>query len=378
MHSLLVVLLVSVGMLVLLRAAIRIKSPFWSRQPVFHPYNVFLWAGEPGIIQENAPPLAPPVDLIRTLTREASDLTEEDREMVTEHLQDHYLRSKVADYVPTVEHVFSYLVPQSHAPIVCLVRPPGGALECSITARPLSVRMAQARREQLEVYYVDNLCARPDKRRTGVAEKAISTLYYELRRRNPSIRACLFKREGASMWIRPVVRYSTVGLLVKHLASQPGTWAPPSPAGEADASRIWSAISERLDTLDLSARIDPGLFAHLVRTGQLLVYELRSNIYVYRRACCSYPEGRAVECIFASVAKGPHADPLGSFCASAVSAGRDDGAHIILLEATGDSRAIADRLANTSVPFLFSSPTSFFLYNHSAREVEASNCGLLY
>ena len=121
--------------------------------------------------------------------------------------------------------------------------------------------------------------------------------------------------------------------------------------------------------------MEPGLFSRLIKADQLLVYEHMRAIFVYRQTCCTYQEGRAIECIFASV---PSDQDLGCFYAPTVAASRDGRADVVLLEATGDNSRIAKQLSDDGIRFLFQAPTSFFLYNHSARKVEARDCGLLY
>ena len=60
------------------------------------------------------------------------------------------------------------------------------------------------------MYYVDNLCVHPDYRKDGIAPKTIQTHYYNLRKNNPKIKICLFKREGDLNAIVPLTTYKTV------------------------------------------------------------------------------------------------------------------------------------------------------------------------
>ena len=76
-----------------------------------------------------------------------------------------------------------------------------------ITARPLTITLGK--QKPFQIYYVDNLCVRPDYRKKGLAPEMIQTLYYNLRQNNKKIQTCLFKREGELNAIVPLTTFTT-------------------------------------------------------------------------------------------------------------------------------------------------------------------------
>jgi hypothetical protein len=365
---------------------VRIISPFWSRQPVFHPYNMILWSQPPRVIEPALPDTRVPVDQLTVTTVTGGQIGPEDRQKVTELLRDHYLRTARTNYLPSEDHIFSYLRDQSHPAFVGRIRGQG-QLDGVVTARPLHIqlRAAGGPPSDFDTYYVDNLCVRKDKRKRGLAEKAIATIYYELRHRNDGINTCLFKREGGTMWIRPLVSFSTRGLLVKHLIQSKRITVLAQPlverVKEGQSAGAWTEMATKTRDAACAVRLDPGIFRDLVRRKQLLVYRVRdTGLYVFRRTCCIYPEGEAIECI-SSFPTGAEPDPALFFrgFALAVSAvAKDTGASVVLLEETGGNVEIGRQLAEEGITALFKCPTTFFLYNHSARQVPAEDVHLLY
>jgi len=262
---------------------LKCKMPFWSKQPVFHWYNLSYWlSGPPGLISKELPLINKYVDLfnIKTLSLSNDDRTEESTAAMCEFIKDNYIAVGTNTngvgtdtnanavgtctnanavgtgtnanavgtgtnanavctgtdtiYAPTKAHILDYLLHSNHPSYFTVYQEP--KLFCQseestskdivavISARPLYVRLNKkslfgAEKTMFTTYYVDNLCVHPAYRKKGIASTMIQTHYYNLRRQNKQITTCLFKREGALNAIVPLVAFNTYCLSLAGLVN---------------------------------------------------------------------------------------------------------------------------------------------------------------
>ena len=85
----------------------KIKSPFWSRQPVFHFHNIYYWFFPPGIIQHNLPILNQFYNS-SILFNTYSDTNDQKKNDLFHLIRYNYLLDKKLQYKPTQKSIFTY------------------------------------------------------------------------------------------------------------------------------------------------------------------------------------------------------------------------------------------------------------------------------
>ena len=104
----------------LFKAYFRIKYPFWSIQPVFQYYNLYYWCFPPGIINQSLPNKHKTYYDYSIQFSTFENLKQHEKEDFINLLQQHYLRSKDVDYIPSETAVQSYLSNLKYEPLVGL------------------------------------------------------------------------------------------------------------------------------------------------------------------------------------------------------------------------------------------------------------------
>ena len=196
---------------ILIMGYIKLRYRFWSKQPVFHYYNVLYWVRPPGIIHHDIPESNEYVNIINVKTQDTASLSETDTTRIVNFIGNNYLRTKSTSYLPENKHVMTYFLNSNNKSYISIYKRPTLLYENEkyiteqkhvveneyfgmISARPLHVTLKS--KPMFTTYYVDNLCVHHGHRKKGIAQKLIQTIYYDIRRKNANINTCLFKREG--------------------------------------------------------------------------------------------------------------------------------------------------------------------------------------
>ena len=211
------------------RAYVSIKYPFWTKQPVFFPWNLTYWLRAPFTINDG--------EVVPTKYTNFTDISfstvslgkDDNIGELTRLVGDQYLRTKECHYAPSADVMTATFDGHSSPCYVSLYKKPVRTLhskfsegqkgtlpsgETSIlttvggmTTRPVKLRI---KREQMQAYYVDLLCVHSDYRKKRIANQIIETHHYYQRKSNPDIKVSLFKREGMLMRSMPLCEYSTI------------------------------------------------------------------------------------------------------------------------------------------------------------------------
>jgi hypothetical protein len=214
------IIAIFVAILISIYLCIIIKSPFWSRQPVFHSYNIryLLYdAMIPGrVIQKNtkrattndrAPNIVPRSfkyeNYINISTVKTSNLSPEKWQKITEFISTYYLNNDVGIYSPTVDNIRPYFSNNyKESSVISLYHGEKkhgvnglnrGDLNGLITSRIL--RFTITGFKSFNVYYVDFLCVHEKHRGKGIAPQLIQMHECNQRREIP-LEVSLFKKEG--------------------------------------------------------------------------------------------------------------------------------------------------------------------------------------
>jgi hypothetical protein len=204
----------------LFKAYFRIKYPFWSIQPVFQYYNLYYWCFPPGIINQSLPNKHKTYYDYSIQFSTFENLKQHEKEDFITLLQNHYLRSKEVDYVPTENAISSYLQNLESKSLVGLKyetkflnNQTHKKLIGTITGKPLTCYLDN---NKFNVNYVDFLCVHKKFRKKQVAPKLIHS-YYVNQRNIEKTQVFLFKRESSKTAYVPLTSYLSYGFNLHYL-----------------------------------------------------------------------------------------------------------------------------------------------------------------
>ena len=88
----------------------KLRHRFWSKQPVFHYYNLWYWLFPPGIINKDVPKMNEYVNIVNVKTRDILELCDDECINIVEFIANHYLRTKTTLYVPQKKQTGIYFI----------------------------------------------------------------------------------------------------------------------------------------------------------------------------------------------------------------------------------------------------------------------------
>jgi len=421
-------ILVSILLLYLIPTAyLRLKMPFWHTQPVFHLYNLKYWCSPPGQLggEGGSSPnptaaLANPTAANKFINLQNNDFIAITDKLVSESdvkfkqicnfIKDYYVIHKDASYKPSPTDILAYLQSNNHLSYFNVYQEPRMLFEKGvpsaitdyemlgvISARVLNVilyaksatKTKCKKRKEFPVYYIDNLCVKPDYRKKGIPPQMIQTLYHRISRANPKVRAYMFKREGSLNAIVPLVCYSTHAFDITNFIPDCLITGAMNiiEIGVQQLNVLYDFIKAQMMTFECAVLPDMSNLLHLIKSGKLLIYGLLFGggliaIYVFRPLELYYETKKAVECIAVISNCLTSEILLAGFNTSLLKmrARKDEQkADILLFEETAHSKSIITALQkNVYVKCNFKSPTAFFLYNYICYSFEAGKTLIIY
>jgi hypothetical protein len=466
----LIILVIVFIIYLIVAGTIRMKMPFWRTQPVFHMYNLKYWLKPPGFINLEPPPVNKFVNLINNdlIMVEAIDTNVKDTsakdtsakdtsakdtsanaikiKQICDFIRDYYVIHPRADYKPSEDDIMAYLHCSNHPSSFNIyqeqrmvinddketVSVPSFIKEIVgvVSTRVLNVSLNK-NKISFAVYYVDNLCVKPDYRKKGIPPQMIQTFYYNMSRINKKINAYMFKREGTLTAIVPLVYFDTHWFDIRQFTTD--EIINPSmtliAVGAEHLNVLIHFIKEQKKNLECTVLPDVSSLLNLIKLEKLLIYGiLRHNeliaIYVFRPLALYHKRGSAllnqrgsallnqrgsapfkppleregtsvegegamveaegavgktVECITIFTSENNNDILITGFNMSLIKVKEKCQAVTLLLEETGHSSPVIKALAlNSTVLRMFKSPTAFFLYNYACYSVRKEKAMLIY
>jgi len=405
MTTLLLAFVIMVILLYLiLTVYLKCKMPFWSKQPVFHMYNLRYWVSPPGLISADLPLLNKYVDFLHINTW---SLNEDPTALVTiicNFIKDNYIKNDaikndtITIYKPTKNNILAYLEASNHAGYVTVYQQPKllfnknvpestvDEVLAVITARPLYVRFNK-KKIAFPTYYVDNLCVHSAYRKKNLAANMIQTHYYNLRQRNKKIQTCLFKREGALNALVPLVTFTTYCMRISDVMAvcRDNCVLPPSltliDIGAGQLHLLTAFINSQLVKFACVILPDVTNIAHLIKTENVRVYALMEcaqivACYVFRLTELTYDGQRTCECIATLTAGGAVDIFRGGFGLACTALYHKGQYTQVLIEETAHTPLLFAKIP--APPALFRSPTAFFFYNYACYSIKNSEVLIIY
>lgn len=382
MHWFPVIIISIIALFLVSRATYRIAAPFWSRQPVFHPYRLDLWFRR-GVIGPDIP--EPDKDVDRSIIhwQPVAELPNKGKKEITSFISQHFLRTSDAVYTPEWKHISLGMEGCPHPSVFCIGRDRYGGMIASISARPLTLKLPG--RKSFWLYYIDNLCVHSGHRRRGLAPKAIRTLYQDIREKVRDVRVYLFKREGSVMRIMPLTVMDVCvfqSAAFKKLACKWPDQNMLAPKTEVEFSDVWSAALEMAMSSRVCIHMPMPSAIHAFKNLTMRVYAARGGdkilgVALFREPACTYEGEASIE--LASVVHSMSDTEASYFIAKACHrACVDSKAKLVVVDGCGQSGSFHDAMSIAGRSPVFKTRTSLFLYNYAEKPHAPSTCTFLF
>ena len=372
------------------------SSGFWSTQPVFHIHNISYWINPIGIVNKSPPHVTKFVNLVNTNTIKIPSCLKEYNDAssiikrICAFIQNNYMIHELVTYLPSFDDIIAYLECNKHPSFFITYEEPdihvnSIALERKIvgvmTARILNVSIKRKTSfDYFSVYYIDNLCIEPARRKRGITPQLIQTMYYNLSRAISSVNVYMFKREMKLNNIIPLTYYNTLLFDTQNLTLLYTKTHELIELSELNIKLFIDFIGYNKSRFDCIIFPDESSLVNLVIKKKLTIYlyivdTVVQLSIVYRNTSLSYCNVPAVECIsIVSTLKGDNDLIFKLFCESLV---HQKNSGILIIDDVSDSENLIKKLS-ASFKFTFKIPNAFYLFNYICYSYDKYRTLLIY
>jgi hypothetical protein len=384
----------------------KIKSPFWSRQPVNHPHHFYRKAFNPFVIKEEFY-ISKYINPLQITTQKWSEVNQE---VLEDFIQKHFYNTKQYHYRPISKiHIEPYYLEDKNAFVSHYYV--SNILVGVISNRTLVVHLKTPKiQTQFSVSYIDFLCVHEGHRRRNVAPELIQTHEHFQRTRSPQkCLISLFKKEGALHPFTPLVQYntlvcgldkqiyiqhtplsthlktvwfslSTIKKIVPHLYEMKNSkqaFITPSLTSimklvERKSIRIYGVIDSNTQEVVASYWFrDTGFYAPTVEgiNNDNKNKHSKPNVECFASLYASKKKGGLSQRDFTGGLS--QRDFTGGFLSALIDLNKEF--HLLQLESIGDNSIIAQ------LPWIteYKIPCAYYLYNYSYKTLPAANISIL-
>ena len=385
LYFLLIILLIYL----ILVASIKIKLKFWSKQPVFHVYNMFYWMFPPGIINHSLPNKNKYTNFSDIEILTYNQLTEKHLLNFTNIISKHYLNEKEITYSPKINNIKPYFENYQNSCFFGFYKKKGidsinnnivstDDLIGVITSRPLQVYLNN---NQFLTYYVDYLCVDKSHRKKGIAPELIQTIEYCHRRHNKKISTSFFKREGSLTLIVPLVIYYTYCFKFNTWNINKSLHASIKLVKITKNNIIYltSFINQQRSKFKCFINMPVNILIQLIESSNIYVYCLiKSDVviscYFFRNSCTYYENKKALDC-FCCI---NNTTNIPTFIVGfSLALQKFQSVYsILLMENIGHTTDIIQNIIIKHTP-RFVSKTAYYFYNFATRPLKEKDISML-
>ncbi len=373
-------------------AFIKLKFGFWSKQPVFHLYNLFYWLWPCGIIQHGQPPKTKFYNG-KVLTQKFKNMSTEKKDLFYTLIKSHFLNNKKEKYNPPKFAVLEYFNghnKDSHISLQfeILPSPNKGYLPnktatkviSAMTSRPLKAILND---NEVKVNYVDFLCVHKKYRKKGLAQKIIYSHYYNARK-DKAGPVFLFKREGIINFIVPLTVYNAHIFPLKYL-KHPNLELPNNIVchliNDANFALFSHFFGEIKKNFKCCITPEQSHIKHLVSKKLLFICLIMEGqtpigVYIYRNPFTKYEGKQSIECIASYYKIGYYDVFIKSFRNTIVLINHEYPIDILIMENISNNNDILNHLLKKTA-VLWKCPMAYFLYNFAYRPFFSSDVFLI-
>ena len=343
-----------ISLIIILYIWIKLYFQFWSRQPVFHIYNIYYWLFYQGIIQKELPG--------KNKFYNYDYQTEKyiPKDSLVEFIGNHFLNRPDIAYKPTKEAMTVYFT-QSIQPLMTTYYKDNQLVGC-ITARQLTITLYQ--QSKFPCYYIDFLCVHKDYRKQNIAPCLIQTHEYNQRKKT-KILVSLFKREGKLNIIVPLVLYKTYGYVIYKWKQE----LIPQPISASQLVYIFSKLNH------VKCKIIPNIstLIELIKAKLLIIRILGtidniSALYIFRDTQTNYRHKYCVESLYSYNFNLSNDIFLKGFKSSLSTLSYK----FVFIENFGDNNIINQLLGQQYSPSTIC-PMAYYLYNYVHKPINTKD-----
>lgn len=362
----------------------RLRFRFWSTQPVFHFHNLWYWLFPPGIIYHTPfkrnkyyTPYNVNVDTFNSL----SSLH---LEKCIDVIQQNYLQEKEILYNPTRSNIMSYFEGHNNPCFMSYyfknkvltdvktkrLIPQKDIIAC-LTARPLEITLYS--KENFNAYYVDYLCVKKGERKQGLAPRVIYTYAIESRIANPDISVFMFKREGESTAIVPIVVYNSFMYDLKFWNSNTRFPAPYKLTRVNDGNfnllvnkfqqiraKFACTITSNISNIEVLVK-NEWIIPYIIHDAHDIV-----AIYFFRNGCVTYEGGKVIELIASVLFQDEFTEFFELGVYMAIDELKKKHYKYFTAENMAHNGVLINNINNKKTP-MYSVPYSYYFYNFAVR-----------
>ena len=373
-----------ITIIILFYAIIKIRFRFWSKQPVFHFYNLWYWMFPPGIIVHDKPQENKYTNLKDIKFINYASLNSIDQERFIKFIQDHYLNTTEVQYKPEKGNIVPYFENTKNSFFSMYFKKNYDTDNESniitktnligvMTSRLLNVSINN---NEFTTYYVDYLCVHKDNRKQGVAQQIIQTHdYYQ--RNNTVVPTSFFKREGQLNAIVPLVVYRTYGFNMEYWNKSIDLHPQIKilRINKSNINLLSTFIKQHKNMFSVYVCPDINILIDLIESGNILIFCLMQNtnvlsIYFFRDSSTFYHERRALDC-FASI-NNCLDDTIFIAGLSKITKNLKDHYKFLIIENISHNYKIIENIIKEHTPY-FVSPTAYYFYNFATLPVLEKN-----
>lgn len=361
---------------------IKVRFNFWSKQPVFHLYNLYYWLWPCGVIQRELPPITKFYNR-KILTNKFKDVSAEKKELFYTLIKSHFLNGRKEIYNPPKFAVLEYFKghnKNSHLSLQFeklpmtnkgfLSQKSSNKVISAMSSRPLT---ATFNNKEVLVNYVDFLCVHKKYRKGGLAQQIIYSHYYNARNDNAGP-VFLFKREGVINFIVPLTVYTAHVFPLKYL-KHPNLDLPNNIVchliSDSNFSMFTHFFGEIKSKFKCCITPDQSHIKHLVSKKMLFICLIMEGqtpvgVYIYRTPFTKYDGKQSIECIASYYKLGYYDIFIKSFRNTIVLINQKYQIDILIMENISNNNDIINHLLKKST-VLWKCPMAYFLYNFAYK-----------
>ena len=344
---------------------VKLKNPFWSRQPIFHFYNLYYWIKPNQIIEE---------DLIKIdkfydddiYFEEFEKISTEKKDMFIDFIKNNYLTDEKEKYTPTKESITDIFTGHNEKSFISL-KIYNNKILSSIISNPLYFKYGD---KKLKAHYADFLCVDKIHRNKMYAAKQAYTHYYH-GRKNTNNDIVLFKRENKSNFIVPFTVYNNYIFKIDNWKSC-FTFEQPNITvvfvNKSNMNKFFSIYEKSKKKFKYFISFNLGnifnmIFNHHMVITCLMVNEIFVSYYVFKNPYTTYYDVKSLE--FCSSYKDDNIDDnsfvLGYMISQSL-VSKDLDTKIVLIENLANNDIIINKLM-TKYAYFAKTINSLYLYN---------------
>ena len=309
-----ILILIFIIILLVIYSYFKLKHPFWSKQPMYHIYNIKLLFQKNRIISNNLPKINKYVNTLNIKTITHNECDKKTQENIVEFIKDNFNNNINYKFIPDYDFIFSYFNFSNKPCYFSIYFKENIEYDVSnnifdnnditigsLLSRPLNINLNN---NKFTIYYSEYLCVDKFHRKKNIACELIETHYYDIKNKHQSEHwVGLFKCENIPITtIKPILKTNNYIFNVFD-------WKQPIYNSLYSYLRInkqnFHLIVNILETNDFELNIIPDystLFS-LIESNNYAIYSFYykkeiCGIYFFRKTLCSIDDNDIIyDCI---------------------------------------------------------------------------------